>query len=64
MTPVEGVIEAFESMLGKSEVSGEIFEVGPLGGYKIRQAPEYMDEPSEKVCELLYHRAKPLHDPK
>jgi len=31
---MEGVIEAFESMLGDSTVSGEIFEVPPGSGYR------------------------------
>lgn len=64
LTPMQGVIEAFEAMLGSNEVSGELFEVGPKGGFKIREPPEYLDEPSKKVCELLYHRAHVLHEPK
>ncbi|KAK4995925.1 hypothetical protein LTR66_004363 [Elasticomyces elasticus] len=64
LTPMDGVVEAYESMLGSSDVSGELFEVGPKGGYKTRPAQEYLDEPSEKVCELLYHRAHPLQQPK
>ena len=30
LTPMQGLIEAFESMLGSNDTSGEIFEVQPL----------------------------------
>ncbi|KAK4996605.1 hypothetical protein LTR60_007816, partial [Cryomyces antarcticus] len=64
LTPMDGLIKAFESMLGSSDVSGEIFEVPPKGSYKIRAAPEYLDEPSERLCQLLERRSHHLHEPK
>jgi len=64
LTPMSGVIEAFESMLGDSTVSGECFEIPPGGGYKIRKAPEYLDKESSDVFDLLYHRGRPLQQPK
>ena len=64
LTPMKGLIDAFESMLGDDATSGEIFEIPPIGGYSIRKAPEYLDQESEEVCRLLYHRSKPLELPK
>lgn len=60
LTPMQGLIEAFESMLGSNETSGEIFEVGPKGGYTIKAAPEYLDPESKQVIDLLHERAWPL----
>jgi len=64
LTPMKGLIDAFETMLGENDTSGEIFEIPPNGKYNIRKAPEYLDAESEEVCKLLYHRARPLHQPK
>ena len=64
LTPIDGVVQAFESMLGDNMVSGEIFEIPPKGGYVVRKAPEYLDKASETVCEKLYHRARPMQQPK
>jgi hypothetical protein len=63
LTPMKGLIEAFETLLGDSDTSGEIFEIPPSGKYTIRKAPEYLDAESEEVCKLLYHRARPLQQP-
>jgi len=60
LTPMQGLIEAFESILGSNETSGEIFEVGPNGGYQIKSPPEFLDSESKKVIDLLYERAHPL----
>ena len=60
LTPMQGLIEAFESMLGANDTSGELFEVGPNGGYKIKKAPEHLDAETEKIMGLLYERAHPL----
>ncbi len=64
LTPMEGLIEAFESMLGDREVSGEVFEIPPGGGWKIRAAPEYLDEKSRELCEMLEKRSRVLHTAK
>ena len=64
LTPIDGVIEAFEWMLGDNMTSGEIFEIPPKGGFHKREAPAYFDKQSEEVCEALYHRARPLQQPK
>ncbi|GAB7351599.1 hypothetical protein MBLNU459_g2220t1 [Dothideomycetes sp. NU459] len=61
LTSMDGVIEAFESFLGTSDTSGEIFEVGPNGGFVRRAPPEHLDEESRKVCETLHERGRPLH---
>lgn len=64
LTPMKGLIDAFETMLGDDKTSGEIFEIPPNGKYNIRKAPEFLDAESEEVCKLLYHRARPLQQPK
>ena len=60
LTPLDRVVEAFESLLGVSDVSGEIFEVGPNGGYQVRKAAEYLNEESRLACDMLYNVALPL----
>jgi len=67
LTPIEGVVETFEKLLGSDATSGECFEVGP--NYKTQGAvPKkpvaFLDKDSEKVCELLHHRAHALHQPR
>lgn len=66
LTPIEGVIETFEKLLG-TDTSGEIFEIGPhykSEGAKPRKAPEYLDKESEQVFDMLYERGRPLHQPR
>ncbi len=60
LTPMQGLIEAFESMLGDNKTSGELFEVGPNGGYQIKKAPEHLDAETTKILGLLYERAHSL----
>ncbi|KIX01583.1 uncharacterized protein Z518_09309 [Rhinocladiella mackenziei CBS 650.93] len=67
LTPIEGIIETFEKLLGADDTSGECFEIGPNyndQGAVPRSAPEFLDKESERVCELLHHRAYPLHQPR
>lgn len=67
LTPIEGVIETFEKLLGSDKTSGEIFEIGPhykSEGAKPRKAAEYLDQESEKVFDMLYERGRPLHQPR
>lgn len=62
MTPMKGVIDAFESFLD-SDISGECMEQGPKGGF-VRRAPEpYLDQESERAMDLVYERSYPLHQP-
>jgi len=67
LTPLEGVVAEMEKWLGASDASGETYEVGPRykdqGGVP-RKQPEYLDEASGKVCDLLNERAWPLHQPR
>lgn len=64
LTPMQSVVDAFDSLLDGSEVSGEILEVGPKGGV-VRRAPAgYLDEESGTVCELLEERGRKLHERK
>ena len=66
LTPIEGVIEVFETLLGKNSASGECYEIGP--NYKSQgviqtKGPPYLDDESAEVFDLLYHRGRPLHQP-
>lgn len=63
LTPMQGVLDAFESLLGESETSGEVLEVGPRGGFVKRDGAPYLDEESERVCDALYHRGHKLQEP-
>lgn len=60
LTPMEGLMEAFDEMM-KSGVSGKVFECGPKGGWKMKDGTGYEDAKSEKVCALLLERARKLH---
>ena len=67
LTPIEGVIETFEKLLGPDQTSGEIFEIGPnykKQGALPRKGAEYLDKESEKTFEMLYKRGRPLHQPR
>jgi hypothetical protein len=59
LTPMESLIEVFESLLGRNKASGEIYEVGPKG-IQDRPAVDYMDRETEKLCDLLLERGRPL----
>ena len=66
LTPIEGVVDTFEKLLGE-QTSGEILEISPNykeQGAVPRKGAEYLDKESEKTFELLYHRARPLHQPR
>lgn len=67
MTPMEGILDTFESLLGKNETSGVCYEVGP--NYKTQGAvetspPPFLDRESEVVFEKLYERSRPMHGPR
>ena len=62
LTPIKGVIDAFESFLD-SDISGECMEVGPKGGFVKREAQAYLDEESGKVMDLIHERSAPLQAP-
>lgn len=62
LTPIKGVIDAFESFLN-SDISGECMEVGPKGGFQARKAAEYLDEESGRVMDLIHERSRPLQGP-
>jgi hypothetical protein len=59
LTPMESLIEVFESLLGSNKASGEIYEVGPKG-IQDRPATDYMDSETQELCELLLERGRPL----
>lgn len=55
-------MDAFESFLN-SDVSGECMEVGPKGGFQAKQVPDYLDEESGRVMEMIHERSLPLQGP-
>ncbi|TKA78423.1 hypothetical protein B0A55_03052 [Friedmanniomyces simplex] len=63
LTPMKGVIEAFERFLDGRE-SGECIEAGPKGDVVVRKPAEHLDEETGVVMEMLFHRGWPLHQPK
>lgn len=64
LTPIEGVVDAFESLLGDNAESGQTLEIGPNyakgQGIVKRQAPEFIDAESEQVFELLEPRGRAM----
>jgi len=60
LTPIEGLMGAFEEMLGGGG-SGEVFECGPRGGHMKRKGTEYLDEKSGRCCEKALRRSRGLH---
>lgn len=67
LTPIDGVVDAFESLLGENADSGETLEIGPNyakgQGIVKRQQPEYIDSESEEVFQMLEPRGRPLQLP-
>jgi len=67
LTPIEGVVDAFESLLGENAESGQTLEIGPNyakgQGIVKRQAPEFIDAESEQVFELLEPRGRAMQLP-
>lgn len=63
LTPMEPVIQTFAAFLDGS-MSGECIEVGPDGKPQKKDGAPYLDPRSKEVCDLLYHRGRPLHQPR
>ena len=67
LTPIEGVVDAFERLLGSNDTSGEVFEIGPhwkeQGPVK-KDPAEYLDEDSKKILDLIHERSHSLHRPR
>lgn len=60
LTPIEGILDAFQEMITGDE-SGLVYECGTKGGWTKRQGAEYLDEESGRCCDLLVERARSLH---
>lgn len=60
LTPMSSVVNAFEKLLD-GKFSGQCLEAGPNGGIEFRQPAEHLDRETAKLMELLYERARPLH---
>lgn len=60
LTPMQSLLDVFESLLGDDERSGQIFEVGPHG-MQTRDAPEPMDADTGILMDMLKKRGTMLH---
>lgn len=60
LTPMQSLLDVFESLLGDDGRSGQIFEVGPHG-MQTRGAPEPMDADTGILMDMLNERGKILH---
>lgn len=61
LVPMKGLLDAFQDFL-LGHGSGEVYEVGPKGGWVIREGAWYLDEKCGRSCELLVERGRVLHD--
>lgn len=67
LTPIEGVVDAFENLLGDNPMSGECLESGPNyakgQGLVHPKFVDFVDEESRTVFDKLEVRALPLQVP-
>lgn len=67
LTPIEGVVDAFENLLGDNPESGECYESGPNyakgQGLVKPKFVEFADKESKVTFDRLYDRALPLQRP-
>lgn len=62
LTPMASVIEAYQKMLGDSDVSGECFEAGPQGP-EIIASIGYSSDGMRRTMEMISENRLPLHEP-
>ena len=60
LTPMDGLMGAFDDMLAKGK-SGVVYECGAKGGWTVREGTAYLDEKSGRCCDLLKERGRKLH---
>jgi NAD(P)-dependent dehydrogenase (short-subunit alcohol dehydrogenase family) len=60
LTPMEGVMSAFEAILDGDE-SGIVYECGPRGGWTKREVAEYLDKETTTLCGMLDEAKRSLH---
>lgn len=67
LTPLEGVVDAFESLLGDNDTSGECLEIGPNyakgQGIVSPKFVTYLDDESKRTFDVLEERGRPLQLP-
>jgi hypothetical protein len=63
LVPMERLLEAFESLLGANEMSGECLEVAPKLGVRVVQFLPFVNEESRHSARLTYERSHYLHEP-
>jgi NAD(P)-dependent dehydrogenase (short-subunit alcohol dehydrogenase family) len=59
-TPMESMVQIFQSLLGSDPRNGCIFECGPQG-VLLRDAQGYMDDATEEACSLIRDRSVTMH---
>ena len=62
LTPMKGVVDAFESFLD-SDTSGECMEVGPNGGFSPKAPAPHLDKESTRILGMIEQRSHRLHEP-
>src|ERR1700760_2624619 len=60
LTPMETLIEQFESLMGVDKRTGFIVECGPRG-VRWREPLDFMDVESEETCNMLRARGTRLY---
>jgi NAD(P)-dependent dehydrogenase (short-subunit alcohol dehydrogenase family) len=67
LTEVDTLLDAFESLLGDSDISGAAVEVLPGNdGYRIKEHPEYTNEKCRESVDMARdpsHRSNKFHQP-
>jgi NAD(P)-dependent dehydrogenase (short-subunit alcohol dehydrogenase family) len=59
-TPMESMVQVFDSLLGSDPRNGCIFECGPRG-VMLRDPPYCMDEATKEACDLIRDRSVAMH---
>jgi hypothetical protein len=64
LTTMESVVAAFEVLLGSNDLSGELLEVGPNGGYHIKPPVPWLDKESKECLEMTFDLARISQQPR
>jgi NAD(P)-dependent dehydrogenase (short-subunit alcohol dehydrogenase family) len=62
LTQMKEVVHAFMHFVDHSDQSGECLEIGPVGTFKVREAPSALNEESKTLNGLISIRGRPLHE--
>lgn len=61
LTPIKGVVDAFESFLD-NDTSGECMEVGPNGGFSPKPPTPHLDKETTQILDMIHDRSHRLHE--